>query len=280
LNVRAKVKYFVFQLFSSEDNKKDIFAFFTVSKNDDKPNDDCSWMSLEQSQVVKAFAKISSKLQLSQDFMDNHHRIKPLEKRPLFSQLNMISMVFSDFAKTQDSFTGLHASDQEILLKNNSQLYIQYILARYFSADSGLDQISWMSQEAKPSKTTSVVNQISFEEFNRCTNLFQCAEAADHYSQLSGNIESFYPLTLQCTAMVANLLLFNTDELVKKNLVDAAKISELFEKATWLLKLGMESGSVASKTLAVESEMMSNFGPLIRTLIKMKTIFERSKCFN
>ena len=80
--------------------------------------------------------------------------------------------------------------------------------------------------------------------------------------------------------MVANLLLFNTDELVKKNLGDATKIAELFEKATWLLKLGLESGSAATKTLAVESEMMSNFGPLVRTLIKMKDIFERSKCFN
>ena len=237
-------------------------------------------MSLEQSQVVQSFARISAKLHLSQEFLDNHHRKKPLEKRPLFSQLNMISMVFSDFAKTQDSFAALQATDQEMLLKNNSQLYIQYILARYFSADTGLEQVLWVSQGNFPSKNISTLHKISFEEFNRCTNLFQCSEAADHYSQLSGNIDSFYPLTLQCTAMVANLLLFNTDELVKKNLVDATKIAELFEKATWLLKLGLESGSAATKTLAVESEMMSNFGPLVRTLIKMKDIFERSKCFN
>lgn len=237
-------------------------------------------MSLEQSQVVDSFDKISAKLYLSPDFIDNHRRKKPLEKRPLFLQLNMLSMVFSDFARTQDSFAGLQAQDQEMLLKNNSQLYIQYILARYFSSASGLDQVSWMSQGNFPSKSISPLNKISFEELNRCTNLFQCSEAADHYSQLSGNIDIFYPLTVQCTAMVANLLLFHTDDVMKKNLSDAAKISELFERATWLLKLGMESGSAASKTIAVESEMMSNFGPLIRTLIKMKNIFESSKCFN
>ncbi len=41
------------------------------------------------------------------------------------SQLNMINLVFSDFARAQESFSSLSREDQDILLKSNAPLYIQ-----------------------------------------------------------------------------------------------------------------------------------------------------------
>ena len=255
--------------------------FFSASfERGKKPSNDTQWMSLEQARIAESFNRVAKRIHLTQEFLENHQRKKPLEKRPLVNHLNMISLMFSDFAKNQEYFSALSAQDQEVLIKHNSPLYIQYILARYFSSETGREQIAWISQgNGPPSESTYDLCRISFEEFNCSTNLFQCSESADHFDQLCGNVGCFYPLTPQCTALLANLLLFHTDELINKSLVAPSLISELFEKATWLLKLGLESGTATTKAMAEESELVSNFGPLIRTLTKMKSIFEKSKCF-
>lgn len=44
--------------------------------------------------------------------------------------------------RNQESFSCLTEHDQDILLKTNCQLYIQYILARYFNATSGIEQVT------------------------------------------------------------------------------------------------------------------------------------------
>jgi hypothetical protein len=104
--------------------------------------------STEQSRltVMQSFTEISAKLQLSPELLETHQRKVPIEKRPLLSQLNMISRMFSDVAKAGDSFASLSPEDRSALIKNNSSLYVQYILARYFNASSGLEQVTFFAK--------------------------------------------------------------------------------------------------------------------------------------
>jgi hypothetical protein len=104
--------------------------------------------STEQSRltVMQSFTEISAKLQLSPELLETHQRKVPIEKRPLLSQLNMISRMFSDVAKAGVSFASLSPEDRSALIKNNSSLYVQYILARYFNASSGLEQVTFFAK--------------------------------------------------------------------------------------------------------------------------------------
>ena len=56
-----------------------------------------------------------------------------------FDQLTL--PVLSDVAQNEDSFSSLTSEDQAVLIKSNGSLYVQYILARYFNASSGLEQV-------------------------------------------------------------------------------------------------------------------------------------------
>ena len=96
--------------------------------------------------VMQSFTEISAKLQLSPELLETHQRKVPIEKRPLLSQLNMISRMFSDVAKAGVSFSSLSPEDRSALIKNNSSLYVQYILARYFNASSGLEQVTFFAK--------------------------------------------------------------------------------------------------------------------------------------
>jgi hypothetical protein len=95
---------------------------------------------------MQSFTEISAKLQLSPELLETHQRKVPIEKRPLLSQLNMISRMFSDVAKAGVSFASLSPEDRSALIKNNSSLYVQYILARYFNASSGLEQVTFFAK--------------------------------------------------------------------------------------------------------------------------------------
>jgi hypothetical protein len=56
----------------------------------------------------------------------------------------MVTFALTDFAASQYLFSSLCKEDQTILLKNNIPLYLQYIIARYFTADTGFEQLSWI----------------------------------------------------------------------------------------------------------------------------------------
>jgi len=73
-----------------------------------------------------------------------HQKQLVIQKQVLLSLLDRIGFRVKTFAQSQDTFKRLSARDQEVLLRNNIPLYIQYILARYISSGSGMEQIAWI----------------------------------------------------------------------------------------------------------------------------------------
>ena len=47
---------------------------------------------------------------------------------------------FRSFAGKIDEFAALSANDRDVLLSSNAPHFVQYVLARYFCADTGLEQ--------------------------------------------------------------------------------------------------------------------------------------------
>lgn len=58
--------------------------------------------------------------------------------------LARVTSVFANIAWNNDSFKSLEGPDQGILIKKNTLLYKQYILAWYFAEKNGWDQLKWL----------------------------------------------------------------------------------------------------------------------------------------
>jgi len=56
---------------------------------------------MDASEILNSFNEITKKLKPNQELFENHQQMRPLEKRILISQLNVILMVFSEFARAQ-----------------------------------------------------------------------------------------------------------------------------------------------------------------------------------
>ena len=235
-------------------------------------------MSLESqlSNILDGFALTSGKLNpntlQAQDLIANHLRKKPLQKTTVISQISMIAMMLTEFATSQFLFRTLSRGDQAILLKNNIPLYIQYILARYFHADTGMEQLTWMLEgQVAIESIEEVTNltRISFNEYNTTVHWISSAEKAGIYNHCAENIGVFYPFPPYCNGLIANLLIHYTDDIMAEELKEAKRISCIFKEAKELVKLGYEH---LDRNLNMEAA--SNIGPLISTLSKMKSIFE------
>ena len=227
------------------------------------------------SNILDAFTLITGKLcltsDLSQDLILNHQRQKPMEKTTLLSQLSMIASTLTEFASSQFLFSSLCKEDQTTLLKNNIPLYLQYVLARYFSADTGLEQLNWILEGQICIESIEVVtslNRISLREFNASVNLFHKSETLEIFSHLAENIGMFYSLPQHCNGLIANMLLYLTDDKMTGKLKEYKRITCIFEEAKELVKLAFDQ-----MDRKLNCEGSRSIGPLIYSLAKMKTIF-------
>ena len=94
------------------------------------------------------------------------------------------------------SFARLPKEDQENLLKENSALYVQYILAQYFSIETGQEQFEWITETKIPDEKSTNLIRITVEDFNRSCNLFPSTESEELFAQLSGNVGRFFPVPI------------------------------------------------------------------------------------
>lgn len=74
----------------------------------------------------------------------HHLKTATLRKTSLILHLGHIASALTDFARSMPVFRNLSSNTQRLLLRNNVPLYIQYVLARYFNAASGLEQLNWI----------------------------------------------------------------------------------------------------------------------------------------
>jgi len=135
-----------------------------------------------------------------------------------------------------------------------------------------MEQLSWILDGQVPISSMQAVadlQTISFNEYNRTVNFIPTSDKALLYAHHIENIGLFYPFPDNCNGLVANLLLYHTDETVLGRLKEPKRISCIFEDAKELIKAG-------SKFLGQRQnvEIASNIRPLISTLTKMKEIFQ------
>ena len=227
------------------------------------------------STVLDAFTLITGKLSLSselaQDLIQNHQHLKPIQKVTIISQLSTIASMLTEFAASQFLFKNLTKEDQVMLLKNNIPLYLQYVMARYFSAETGIEQLNWILEGQlviESLEEITKLTRIGLTEFNSTVNLFPTSEAVELYSRYSENVGMFYQFPQHCSGLIANMLLFYTDDSITDELKEPKRISCIFEQAKELVRVGFEN---LDRNMYVNAG--SNVGPLIHTLSKMKSIF-------
>ena len=198
-----------------------------------------------------------------------------MEKTTLISQLSMIATMLTSFAYTQSLFLSLTREDQGTLLKNNIPLYLQYVIARYFSAETGLEQLNWILEgqiTIDSIEELTSLNHINLMEYNNSVNFFPTSEIAELYYHFSENIGIFYPFPQHCNGLVANMLLYHTDENISQQLQEGKRISCIFDAAADLLKMGH---TFLDRSLSVNAK--DTIGPLIHTLTRMLQIFGTCK---
>jgi hypothetical protein len=146
-------------------------------------------------EILDAFAFTTGKLnpysQIAQNMIQHHLRVRHLDKTTLISQLSLLASVIAEFAGSQYIFACLCKEDQKILLQNNIPLYLQYILAQYFSSCSGLEQISWILEGQVSLQTIEDVtnlNLISLSELNTAVCLYNSSTLVQLYQHFSDNI--------------------------------------------------------------------------------------------
>lgn len=179
--------------------------------------------------------------------------------------------MLTDFAYTQFIFLSLTKQDQMVLLKYNIPLYLQYVLGRYFSAETGVEQLSWILEgqfSGESIEEVSKLSKIYLREFNQSVNLFPTSDMAELYSHFCENVGIFYPFPQHCNGLVANMLLYHTCDAIMPELTEAKRISCIFQEAKELVKLGF---CHLDRALSINGG--DNIGPLIHTLDRMKNIF-------
>ena len=175
----------------------------------------------------------------------------------------------------QTGFLSLVDEDQKALLKSNIPLYLQYLTARYLTAKSGLEQLTWILEGnlfQDYSEDVEDLTTVSFEEFVWEQLAFRSSEMFDIYSDYLLLVESFFNFPHYFNGLIANLLLYHTTELDKRNLKEPAKVESLYSSAV----------NLAEKELSSAMPNLANIrlSLLSFALSQMKDIFESIQTFD
>jgi hypothetical protein len=155
--------------------------------------------------------RIDSHSETAKKIFELHHRKSSIDKLTIVSHLNIIRSTITDFAKSQTMFASLSTNDQNVLLETNIPLYIQYILARYFSSETGLEQIAWMMEgQISVGSIEDVQNlhYVGLREFNAKAEIIQSEILEKVYKRHANNVADFYAFPQQCNGLIANLLIY------------------------------------------------------------------------
>ena len=258
-------------------NLQDTKNIFIQISEQEHSGPDFLSMPAQLCYVLEAFTLATGKLNWStehnQELILTHQRKIPMAKNTFTNQLSMVTFALTDFASSLYLFSSLSKEDQIILLRHNIPLYLQYIIARYFSSETGFEQLSWILEGQiliESIEEVTKLHRISLKRYNGFTNLLPTS--ANHYSHFSDNIGMFYPFPQQCNGLIANMLLYYKDDAMTKQLKEPARIACIFEEAKELVKFGFRH---LDRNVGVN--IPCNIGPLIQTLTKMKNIFDSCK---
>ena len=134
---------------------------------------------------------------------------------------------FRLFSMQISQFTLLPFSDQRKLLSANTPIFVQYILARYFAADNGSEQLHWLLGHDVPELLVDVsLAKVSLATFNRSMDLFSTATDLSSYENLLSQITKL-GVTQVHNPLVATLFLFMQSE--NTNLSERVSVQKIFD---------------------------------------------------
>ena len=213
--------------------------------------------------------KLPSSSTSAQDLIQIHQNLKPISLHSFLEQLQSVEALIRNFASSQVAFQNLSQEDQLVLLKSNIPLYLQYITGRYLTADSGLEQLTWILEGNIPSmKTEELMNlsSISFEEFAWEQFVFRSSELFGMYSDYLKMIKIFFSFPHYLNGLIANMLLYHTTESTAQQLKDLQAVESLYYEAKSLAE--RELGLVLIGKGIFKLEVLAF------ALVQMKTIFD------
>ena len=143
------------------------------------------------------------------------------------------------------------------------------LFCRYFFSETGFEQLDWLLDGEAQVQTLDEVKslvKINFIDFNSKVGLFVDKKSAETYGQLAASIDMFYPYPISCNALVANLLLYVSDEFMI--LDEPLRIGSSFDYAKRLVRAGHK---MVDKN--IESQMNFDASALVDGLVKMSDLF-------
>jgi hypothetical protein len=223
-----------------------------------------------------AFFSINKLSDSAKDCVLVHQGKKVIDTKILITQLNEIASKVLKFASLLPCFRTIHDDDKAALLQTNVKLYFQYVLARYFSSNSGPEQLSWILQDNLSHKQAENLKigltEIRLSECEHLNKMFYSSEFAKIYADYCNDIGFLYNFSPKCNGLVAQVILFNTNGI--NSLTEPEKIKHLFGQSKELLEMGQTyfNGSQQRQQQPV-TPTLSNIDPLISSLKSMQTIF-------
>ena len=126
--------------------------------------------------------------------------------------------------------------------KKVSQFCSQYIVARYFSSETGLEQLSWLLEGQLSLEIPDDIEDlhtIDFDEFNSVSNMIKSKPLELVYKGLVNNIGMYFAFPQQCNGLIANLLIFWPSPTLESQLEDPLRVKCLFDQMSNFSKNGI-----------------------------------------
>jgi hypothetical protein len=154
-------------------------------------------------------------------------------------------------------FLMLSKSDQKQLIDRNTPLYIQLLIASYFGAENGAEQLGFILDfcpNATDVDSTREAFFMSLQNFNTISKLFKFDADLMYFCDLIAKVRSVGLVGIEQQALMAYLVLFDSSTDLHCNLEATTTITELIfhhciekihpevtmqEISTWLVKMAV-----------------------------------------
>jgi hypothetical protein len=191
--------------------------------------------------VVKAYHGAVSEIPLSQETSNRLVAMHcsgsgsgdqtPMQKSDFRKMVLCVADRFRLFAMRLPCFQLLPFTDQRELLMKNITLYVQYILAQYFGAKDGEDQLKWvLGDDFRDSIDPPVgaARKVGLPSFSRKVGLFRSTADTGTYETLSSQVSNLGLQPFHNPLVAVLLLLAQTESTKLEDSLTVQGIGEAF----------------------------------------------------
>ena len=233
---------------------------------------------LQITQILQFFSGvvIREESTLTDELIDkivNFHLGKgQLSETDFFAFIAHLATTVTNFAKSQLTFQTLTYGDQIKQCSRGSSLYIQYVIARYFTSLTGFEQLQWMLGErlaAEHFRNQGKFRLVSLTEFLGIVPFMKHKHIIKVYELCLTDIAANHSYSVLHKGLLVNLLIYSQAELV--SLDEASKVKRNFQQALLLLE------KASRGTMSHKQDCSSDISQMLITLEAVDNIFGRYK---